>query len=125
MEIVKFGSDDIGNVVSQMGKEKINDLAFGAIKLDEKGTILVYNEAEGAITGRNPNEVLGKNFFTEVAPCTDQPEFHGVFEDGVKNGNLNTLFEYVFDYKMEATKVKVHMKESLSKDGYWIFVKRV
>lgn len=125
MEIVKFGSDDIDNTMAQLGDNRVNDLAFGAIKLDKDGNILVYNEAEGAITGRDPKAVVGKNFFTEVAPCTNQPQFQGAFAKGVTEGNLNTMFEYVFDYEMSPTKVKVHMKESLSKDGYWVFVKRI
>jgi photoactive yellow protein len=125
MEIIKFASEDVENVIAEMGDDNINQLAFGAIKLDENGTILRYNEAEGAITGRDPGAVIGKNFFSDVAPCTNQPAFKGVFDNGVRDGNLNTLFEYVFDYQMTPTKVKVHMKQALNNDGYWIFVKRI
>lgn len=125
MDIVKFASDDMNNIIANMSDNQIDELAFGAIQLDEKGTILRYNQAEGAITGRDPEDVIGKNFFTEVAPCTNQPEFRGVFDEGVKSGNLATIFEYVFDYKMNPTKVKVHMKEALNKDSFWIFVKRL
>ena len=84
-----------------------------------------YNAAEGAITGRDPSAVIGKNFFRDVAPCTSTPAFKGVFEAGVKNNDLNTMFEYVFDYNMKPTKVKVHMKRAISGDSYWIFVKRL
>ncbi len=125
LNIISFGADDIENVLSKMNQDELNQLAFGAIQLDSDGTILSYNTAEGQITGRNPEEVIGKNFFTEVAPCTRSPEFYGKFKEGVKSKNLNTLFEYVFDYKMKATKVKVHMKKALVGDSYWIIVKRV
>ncbi|MFW5801374.1 MAG: photoactive yellow protein [Spirochaeta sp.] len=125
MEIIKFGSEDIGNVMAKSSDKEIDDLAFGAIKLDKNGRILTYNQAEGAITGRNPNEVIGKNFFTEVAPCTNQPDFYGKFKEGVANDNLNTMFEYVFDYQMTPTKVKVHMIKAQMGDGYYIFVKRI
>ncbi|MFW5825020.1 MAG: photoactive yellow protein [Marinobacter sp.] len=126
MELVKFGSDDIGNQLSKMDDKQIENLAFGAINLDAQGKILKYNKAEGEITGRNPSEVIGKNFFTEVAPCTNSPEFYGKFKDGVRSGNLSTMFEYTFDYKMKPTKVKVHMKKALGdEDSYWVFVKRV
>ncbi|MFW6362647.1 MAG: photoactive yellow protein [Spirochaeta sp.] len=125
MEVIKFGSEDIGNVMAKSSDKEIDDLAFGAIKLDKNGRILTYNQAEGAITGRNPNEVIGKNFFTEVAPCTNQPDFYGKFKEGVANDNLNTMFEYVFDYQMTPTKVKVHMIKAQMGDGYYIFVKRI
>jgi photoactive yellow protein len=80
---------------------------------------------EGAITGRDPKSVVGKNFFTEVAPCTDSKEFRGRFDIGVKTGDLNVMFEYVFDFNMKPTKVQVHMKKALIDEAYWVFVKRL
>lgn len=125
MEIVKFGGDNVENSLAKMSDKELNDVAFGAIELDRTGRILKYNAAEGDITGRRPEQVIGKNFFREVAPCTSSPEFKGRFDEGVKNDNLNTMFEYVFDYEMKPTKVKVHMKKALSGDSYWVFVKRL
>jgi photoactive yellow protein len=125
MEVVRFGQDNIDNALQGMSDDDLDGLAFGSIKLDAEGTVLQYNAAEGTITGRDPQEVIGKNFFTEVAPCTNQPDFHGRFKKGVETGELNDLFEYVFDYKMTPTKVKVHMKKALMDDSYWVFVKRL
>ncbi|MBD3670457.1 MAG: photoactive yellow protein [Gammaproteobacteria bacterium] len=125
MNVVGFGSDDIENRLSRMSDQDIDNLAFGAIELDAQGNVLKYNVAEGAITGRDPSQVIGKNFFNVVAPCTRTPKFFGAFEKGVKEGNLNVMFEYEFDYQMAPTKVKVHMKESLNGGTYWVFVKRL
>ena len=125
MEVVQFGNDNIENTLANMKDGDLDQLAFGAIQLDGNGKILQYNAAEGDITGRNPNSVIGKHFFTDVAPCTDSKEFRGRFEEGVKSGEMNTMFEYVFDYQMKPTKVKVHMKKALVGNSFWIFVKRV
>jgi photoactive yellow protein len=125
MDLVGFNKTDIDNVLNRMAEKDIDKLAFGAIELDRSGTVLRYNAAEGAITGRNPAAVIGKNFFRDVAPCTSKPAFKGVFDAGVRGDNLNTMFEYVFDYQMKPTKVKVHMKKALSGGNFWIFVKRV
>lgn len=125
MDIVRFGSDDIENTLASMNDKDLDGLAFGAIQLDKDGNILSYNAAEGEITGRDPEKVKGKNFFTEVAPCTNTDEFYGKFKQGVADGNLNSLFEYVFDYEMKPTKVQVHMKKALQGDSYWVFVKRL
>lgn len=125
MDLIKFGQDDIENAISKLGSGEVDNLAFGAIELDDSGKILQYNAAEGAITGRDPKAVIGKNFFTHVAPCTKTPEFFGRFEEGVKSKNLNVMFEYTFDYNMKPTKVRVHMKRALSGASNWIFVKRV
>lgn len=125
MDIVTFGEDNIENSLARMSASELDKVAFGAIELDSQGRVLKYNAAEGDITGRKPEEVIGKHFFREVAPCTSSPEFKGRFEAGVKAGNLNTMFEYIFDYKMTPTKVKVHMKKALTGDTYWVFVKRL
>ncbi len=125
LNIVSFGAEDIENVLAKMDQKNLDGLPFGAIQLDGSGKILSYNATEGVITGRKPEEVIGRNFFDDIAPCTKRPEFYGVFKEGVKQGKLNTMFEYVFDYKMKATKVKVHMKKALVGDSYWIIVKRL
>ncbi|EWH03836.1 photoactive yellow protein [Halomonas sp. BC04] len=125
LDKVIFGSDDIENSLAKMDDKKLDSLAFGAIQLDASGKIMQYNAAEGSITGRDPKSVIGKNFFTDVAPCTQSKEFQGRFKEGVKNDDLNTMFEYIFDYQMKPTKVKVHMKKALTGDSYWIFVKRL
>lgn len=125
LDRIAFGKTDIENVLAKMDNAQLNKLAFGAVEVDATGTILKYNAAEGAITGRDPKAVIGKNFFKEVAPCTNRPEFKGVFDAGVKEGKFSKLFEYVFDNKMNPTKVQVHMKNAISGGSFWIFVKRL
>ena len=125
LNIIGFGKSDIENVLAKLTTRQVDELAFGAVQLDSKGTVLQYNAAESGITGRARQDVIGKNFFVDVAPCTNSPRFKGVFDTGVRQGNLNTMFEYVFDYKMAATKVKIHMKKAIGDDSYWIFVKRL
>jgi len=125
LKTVAFGKTDVENVLAKMNSAQFNKLAFGAIELDASGRIIKYNAVEGAITGRDPKTMIGKNFFTEVAPCTNRPEFKGVFDTGVRSKNLNVLFEYVFDHQMKPTKVKIHMKQAITGTSYWIFVKRV
>lgn len=125
MDVVSFGEDNIENALARMSRDQLDSVAFGAIQLDKDGNILQYNAAEGDITGRDPGQVIGKNFFRDVAPCTNRPEFKGRFTEGVKSGDLNVMFEYTFDYEMKPTKVKVHMKKALTGDTYWVFVKRL
>lgn len=125
MEILTFGSESLEAALSKMTEEDLDQLAFGAIKLDEKGYILQYNQAEGDITGRDADSMIGKNFFAEVAPCTQSSDFCGRFYEALKHGSINVHFEYVFDHQMEATKVKVHMHKTSKDSGVWVFVKRI
>ncbi len=122
---IRFNSKDLEAKLDTITQKDMDQLSFGAVEVDKNGKILRYNKTEGEITGRDPKETIGKNFFKEVAPCTDSLEFSGKFTKGVESGSLDTMFEYTFDYKMRPTKVKVHLKKTPKSNTYWIFVKRI
>jgi photoactive yellow protein len=109
--------------VSAMGEEKLNALPFGAIKLDKNGTILSFNQYEAKLTGRDPNKVIGKNFFTEVAPCTNVQAFAGRYREGVEAGELHAVFPYKFDFKMAPRDVTVTLFYSKNTQQGWVFVR--
>ena len=117
----------MSTLLDSMPAEECDNLPYGIIKLDKNGTILTYNMTESAITGRNHEDVLGKNFFSDVAPCTKTPEFFGKFLEGLDKKFLNTVFDYLFDYNMAPVRVKVHMvyAKSGNKCHVWVIVKRV
>ncbi len=124
MEIVKFGTNDVENLLAQ-DPSRVEGLPFGAILVDKVGNILKYNQQEAFISGRSADTVMGKNFFNDVAPCSKGHQFQQKFQQAVTSGHINTVFEYVFDYKMEPTKVRVHMKSASANEGIWIFIKRL
>lgn len=124
MKRVRFEPDDLQNALTTISDEEVNNLMYGAIELDAEGTILRYNKAESELTGRRAEDVIGRNFFNDVAPCTRSNEFSGRFFEGVKTGEFNASFEYVFDHEMEPTKVRIIMIRSVAKDSYWLLIKR-
>lgn len=124
MKRVRFERDDLQNAMANISDEDVNKLMYGAVELDSEGTILRYNEAESELTGRRPEDVIGRNFFNDVAPCTRTDEFSGRFFEGVRTGEFNAVFEYVFDHEMEPTKVRIMMIKSITKETYWLLIKR-
>lgn len=109
-------------VIDRMPAEELDRLPFGAIQLDHEGTILTYNARESEISGRSRESVLGRNFFTEVAPCTNVRHFAGRFRDGVTSGNLNAVFPYRFDFQMVPTDVTITLFYSEQTKTAWVFV---
>jgi photoactive yellow protein len=109
--------------IQGLGESEIDRLPFGAIRLDREGTILSYNRTEAELAGRKKESVLGKNFFTEVAPCTNVQEFAGTFREGVRQGKLHTIFPYIFDYQMDPRNVWVTLFYSNETDTAWVFVR--
>jgi len=124
MDMIKFGSDHVDNLVAQ-DPARLDRLPFGAVLLDRVGRVLKYNAYESALSSRPPGEVIGKNFFNDIAPCTKGHQFQGRFQQGVAQGSVNVMFEYAFDYKMNPAKVRVHMKSTSMDEGVWIFIKRL
>lgn len=110
--------------VDSMSGDQFDNLPFGAIQLDADGTILRFNATEGRLAGRDPAVVTGKNFFDEVAPCTNVQEFAGAFKEGVEKKNLNKVFPYRFDFQMDPTDVWVRLFYSDATGSAWVFVSR-
>lgn len=109
--------------IESMGERELDQLPLGAIRLDRDGTILAYNQTEADLAGRKKENVIGRNFFTEVAPCTNVQEFAGKFRSGVETGNLHTVFPYIFDFEMEPRNVWVTLFYSNVTDTAWVFVR--
>lgn len=134
MERVDFNGTDISGVLDRLPDAERNRLPFGVVKLDPNGTILAYNMAEAEISGVRVEDVIGKNFFLDVAVCTQRPEFYGRFRDAMDNDRvLNLIFDYEFQNALyaavhEPIKVRVHMFSSYEIGGkkiVWLMVKRV
>ena len=65
-------------------------LPYGIIVVDAEGRILYYNRREEEIAGRRREDVIGRNFFTEVAPCTQVLDFHARFRESVRGGGARS-----------------------------------
>ncbi len=128
MEHISFQGVNLAELLPRIPDSIRDDLPFGLVKLDLQGTVLEYNMAEGELTGVSPEWAIGKNFFDEVAVCTKTAAFYGRFLEGVKKGFLNTVFDYVFDHREVAMRVKVHMvtiPDHLGRKSVMVLVKRV
>ena len=110
-------------IVDAMNEEQLDRLPFGAIRLNAEGIVTAYNDAEAKLTGREPAKVKGKNFFTEVAPCTNVQSFAGRFREGVAKGDLHVVFPYRFDFQMAPRDVTVTLFYSRQTQAAWVFVR--
>jgi len=110
--------------VQALSSKELDALPFGVIQIDAAGIILSYNIAEAKISGREPEQVIGKNFFTEVAPCTNVQEFSGRFREGFAQRELNHVFPFLFDFQMQPARVWVRLHYSKATETGWVFVTR-
>jgi photoactive yellow protein len=123
LEVIDFSANDLDSRLCAMSASQIDLASFGAIKLDPLGNIQQCSKTEGAMTGQSSAEVIGKNFFTDVAPCTNTSRFKGAF-DRVVAERISIELDYAYNYQMARTRVKVYMKPALVGGSFWIYIKR-
>lgn len=100
-------------------------LPFGVIGLDREGTILRYNQYESRLARLDKNQVLGRSFFTEVAPCTKTAEFEGRFKAFTAGeGAASARFPYTFDFTFGAQDVEVEITRVPGRDRYYLLINR-
>ncbi len=98
---------DIG-YINAVSPEELDALPYGLVVLDTQGQVLFYNETESSLTGFARERVIGKNFFTKVAPCTQVQAFQGRFEQFVR-GELGrvTFFDFAFHFEQGTQNVVI------------------
>jgi len=80
-------------------RERFDELPFGIIEVDGDGRIMLYNRREEELAGLQRSQVLGRLFFSEVAPCTGVAEFEGRFRAMVASGKpTREELDFVFQF---------------------------
>lgn len=121
---MSFIDQSVLSRLDNLDRGDVDNLDYGAVKVDDEGKILLYNRYESELAGVDPSTAEGKNFFKEIAPCTNNKLFFGKFQKGVDSNELNMAFNYTFTYKMKPTNVSIQMIRSDKDHSNWIFVKK-
>ena len=95
---------------------------FGVVQVADDGTVRLYNRWESELSGVAVSNAEGRNFFTQVAPCTNNRLVLGKFKDGVQKGVLDSEFNYTFTYKMRPTNVALRIYRHPATGTNWVFV---
>ena len=110
----------------RMTDADLDRLPYGVITVDARGRVLHYNEAEARAVGLDPAEVIGRNFFTEVAPCTRVQSFYGRFEQFVESRGLMAVeaFDFVFPFPRSPQRVSILFTPGRSRGRFQLCVLR-
>lgn len=115
-------------LLKQLGEltaEEADEYGFGIVRIDDEGFVTLYNHAQSEFAGTVGEDVIGKNFFLEVAPCTNNGLFRGAFQRGIETGELDEFLPYTFTVKMNPTAVRVRLYRTAGVEGSWMFCKPV
>ena len=98
-----------------------DDAPFGIIGIDADGTVQVYNSTESRLAGLSPERVLGKHFFTAVAPCMNNFMVSQRLED---EAEIDATIDYVLTLRMKPTPVKLRMLKTDAGARRYILIQR-
>lgn len=121
---MNFGTPELLAKLPAMTREEVDALSFGVIKVNDAGVIEIFNRAESELVGLPPAKVEGRNFFTQVAPCTNNRLILGRFKEGITADDLNALIPYTFTYKMRPKNVNIHLYRDGATQTNWVMVQR-
>ena len=88
--------------------QQLDTLPVGVITLDRRGCVLRYNETEAQYAHRSIESTIGKNFFTEIAPCTRVGDFQGRFAIFAEtNDDGFERFAFTFPFRWGKREVEI------------------
>jgi len=99
----------------------LNALPFGVIAMAENGTVTRYSMTESRLSGLTPANVVGRHFFSAVAPCINNFMVAYRFET---EPTLDTVIDYVFTLRMRPTAVRLRLLKQPERRFMYLVVER-
>jgi photoactive yellow protein len=107
--------------IEAMSPADLDALPFGVIGLDAAGMVAVYSAAEARYAGLTRESVLGRHFYTAVAPCMNNALVAGRLE---AEAALDVVIDYVLTFRMRPTRVKVRLLKAPGAPRQYILIQR-
>jgi len=120
-----FNEKEVVAMISLGETDAINRVTFGVVHLNEAGTIVGYSRQESELSGLRPEDVIGRNFFDEVAPCTNKADFRALFAGVISGEREFAILDYIFPFRPQPVPVQVVMTHShLLPKRFMLMIKR-
>jgi photoactive yellow protein len=107
-----FRQSDLLECLAAANSSELDSAPFGVVGMRLDGVVTVYNAFESRLAGLDPSTVVGRHFFSQVAPCTNNYLVAQRFES---EAELDDVIDYVFTLRMEPKKVRLRL---LKKSGH-------
>ena len=124
-EVARFRQHESDTSISHLATlsdEELDALPYGVVGIDDDGVITRYNATEANFSNHSADRVMGRNFFTKIAPCTNNRLVFGAFREGMASGNLDVKIPYTFTYVMRPTNVVMHLVRCGETRSNWILI---
>lgn len=121
MKAIAFSASDLVEQLDRLVDYQLDEVTFGVVRMDLNGIVLTYNQAESLISGVEPSQAIGKHFFTQIAPCTDNFMVSFRYTEAILDEEIN----YIFTKVTTPTKVRLRMLRTVTSQFQYLLVKRI
>jgi photoactive yellow protein len=118
---MKFSDPDALASLHAMTSQELDELPFGVVAMTPAAIVTAYNAYEAEAAGFRPEDVLGRHFFREIAPCTNNYMVSGLYDFA---GQVDQTIPYVFTLRMKPTRVNLRMLKSTDLGCQYLLVER-
>lgn len=101
-----FDAAGLLNALAVASAPQLDSLPFGVVGMSSDGIVVRYNSFESQLAGLEPATVIGRHFFSQVAPCTNNYLVAQRFET---EDTIDDTINYVFTLRMQPTKVRLRL----------------
>lgn len=100
---------------------ELDALPFGVISMALDATVEHYNTVEGQLAGLTPSRVVGRSFFTSVAPCMNNAMVAHRF---ASEDDLDAVIDYVLTLRMAPKRVRLRLLKPSGARRMYLAVER-
>ena len=122
MMSLTFTQPELHEGLATADAEALDSLPFGVVGMAPDGKVTSYNVAESRLSGLTPAKVVGRHFFSAVAPCTNNFMVAHRFET---EAAIDDIIDYVFTFRMQPTKVRLRLLKAARRSTMFLAVERV
>ncbi len=100
--------DDPGllKILKNADDASLNRAPFGIVAMALDTVVEAYNQEESQQSGLSPSRVIGRPFFSRVAPCMNNYMVSHRFET---EPEIDSVIDYVFTLRMRPTPVRLRL----------------
>ena len=120
-DIPRFEDPTLFDWLAGASPDALDRLDFGVVAMALDGTVEQYNAFESKLAGLSRARVVGRNFFTSVAPCTNN---FMVAHRLTSETDLDAVIDYVFTLRMTPKKVRLRLLRRTNAKQMYLLVER-
>jgi len=109
-----FNDAELALWLNEATSFELDSQPFGIVKMNHQAEVIYYSNTQSDITGVSPTHAKGKNFFVQIAPCTN----NFMVAEKYKKPLLDETMPYMFTYVTKPTPVTLR----LIKTNNWQFL---